>query len=304
MNNLPLITIAICTFNRAGYLKDTLNDLGRQSAAPESFEVLVVNNNCTDHTDIVCREFATQYPRLNFRWVEETEQGLSFARNLAVREATSGAILFIDDDVILPDHFVGTALTYLEENPEVLCAGGRIFVSFDEGEPDWIPKELMPMFGLHDLGDKDSAYPSTNFPRGGNMLIKKEVFQKFGMFNTELGRIGTNLLGSEEKEFFDRVRKRGVTLFYWRDLSLQHRIGAERLKIDYLEKQSIGIGASERLRVSGSFLKFTGKLLSEFAKLAASIVLAAGYLITGRGKAARFLLKFRFWVLKGFFSKD
>jgi glucosyl-dolichyl phosphate glucuronosyltransferase len=160
------------------------------------------------------------------------------------------------------------------------------------------------MFGLHDLGDKDSAYPSTNFPRGGNMLIKKEVFQKFGMFNTELGRIGTNLLGSEEKEFFDRVRKRGVTLFYWRDLSLQHRIGAERLKIDYLEKQSIGIGASERLRVSGSFLKFTGKLLSEFAKLAASIVLAAGYLITGRGKAARFLLKFRFWVLKGFFSKD
>lgn len=299
----PRITIAICTFNRADYLRDTLNDLSDQTARDEEFEILVVNNNSYDNTVAVCREFIENHPDLYFRCVHEPRQGLSYARNRAAREAAAPAILYIDDDVHLSLHFVQTAIDYSEKYPTTHCAGGRIYVSFDGSEPGWIPGELMPMFGLHDLGNEKRRYPSSNFPRGGNMFIRRHIFDAFGYFNTKLGRTGAQLLGSEEKAFFDRIRGNGVELHYWPDLKLEHRIGPKRLERNYLKNQSMGIGRSERLRLQGARMKLAAKFLEEIIKTAGSFFLAAGYLLRGKKKSASFILVFRSWVLKGFLAK-
>lgn len=298
----PQITIAICTYNRAGYLKDTLDDLAEQNVGLNEFEILVVNNNSKDGTETVCEIFSKTNPGHNFRCVKEVNQGLSFARNRAAREAQTPVIIYIDDDVKLPQNFVQTALIYIEKRPSTMCAGGRIEVSFDDASPDWIPDELMPMFGLHDLGDEDQFYPPTNFPRGGNMMIRKSIFDVFGYFDTHLGRTGNQLLGSEEKHFFKKLRKNGVEMHYWADLKLTHRIGSNRLEKEYLEEQSVGIGRSERMRLSESGLATTKKLGSEIVKLLGSLLLAIGYLAKGKTRAAGFILQFRVWVLKGFLT--
>ena len=299
----PLVSIAICTFNRADYLRDTLNDLALQTEDPRRFEILVINNNSTDSTESVCSDFANKRDHLQFKMVTEEKQGLSHARNRAFREAESSIILYIDDDVHLKPDFVEQALHSIHEMPQLKCGGGRIYVSFDDTDPDWIPSELMPMFGLHDLGDSKKAYPGNNFPRGGNMIIHKELFEKAGLFDPDLGRTGARMMGSEEKAFFDRSRKTGYTPWYLPNITLWHRIGKNRLQIDYLKEQSVGIGRSEYLRLKSSKLKLTGKLFSEFVKLSGSIFLAAGYFLKGKTKASRFILIFRLWVLKGFLSR-
>ena len=302
MQTRPHITIAICTYNRSGYLKDTLKDLAAQTARRDSYEILVVNNNSADNTSAICDRFSQSNPANRFRAVVEVNQGLSYARNRAVKEAQGEAIFFIDDDVILPVDYVEKALKYSQAKPNTLSAGGRIWVHFDdeEGQPNWIPGELMPMFGLHDLGDEDRIYPQSNFPRGGNMMVRKSIFNTFSLFDTNLGRTGKELLGSEEKAFFERIRKNGVQLRYWAGLELTHRIGSDRLETGFLKKQSAGIGKSERLRVEGSFKKFLKKMVEEGIKLAGSIILAIFYLIRMRPKAALFILRFRYWVLLGF----
>lgn len=302
MQSRPHITIAICTYNRSGYLKDTLKDLAAQNARRDSYEILVVNNNSKDDTSAVCDRFSQSNPEIRFRVVLEDDQGLSSARNRAVKEALGDTIYFIDDDVYLPVDYVKKAIRYSLERPNTLSAGGRIWVSFDdeEGQPKWIPKELMPMFGLHDLGDDDQMYPPSNFPRGGNMMVRKSVFDTFGLFDTDLGRTGNELLGSEEKAFFERIRKNGIQLRYWAGLELTHRIGSERLETGFLKKQSIGIGRSERVRVRGSIKKTLKKFAGEKLKIAGSLILSLFYLIRLRPKAALFILRFRYWVMLGF----
>ncbi len=302
MKQKPLITVAICTYNRANYLKDTLKDLAVQSEDPAQFEILVVNNNSPDDTPNVCEWFAESNKGIRFRSVMEKKQGLSHARNRAVEEAAGSFLLFIDDDVHLKKDFVEQAVRSVDLVSGLSCAGGRIFVTFDDSEPDWIPDELMAMFGLHDLGDEMKKYPPDNFPRGGNMLIHKELFSKAGLFDTNLGRTGTVLSGSEEKDFIEKARKSGVEPWYLPQLELWHRIGNRRLDREYLKKQSAGIGYSERLRLSGSFFGTGRKFISELIKLAGSAVLAAGYVWKGKADAARFLMIFRFWVLQGFFG--
>jgi len=304
MKKETFITIAICTYNRADYLRDTLRDLANQSADKSQFEILVINNNSTDETESVCEEFLDKHRELKFTFVNETRQGLSYARNRAVSEADSDVILYIDDDVQLKSDFVTSALNHMKKYPDADCAGGRIYVHFDSGEPDWIPDELMPMFGLHDLGNSDRIYPKSNFPRGGNMLIKRDVFESIGRFPTDLGRIGKKLLGSEEKAFFDKAREKGFTLYYWPEMELNHRIGNQRLTEEYLKNQSLGIGLSERLRLEHSMSKIGIKLLSEFVKFGGSLILSIGYVLNGKKKAARFMIQFRIWVLSGFLKVD
>lgn len=304
MPKRPQITIAICTYNRAGYLKDTLDDLATQNVSPGKFEILVVNNNSKDGTETVCEIFSKTQPEYNFRYVLEKQQGLSFARNRAAREAETPVLIYIDDDVKLPRDFVKTAINYSKKRPSTMCAGGRIHVTFDGADPDWIPDELMPMFGLHDLGDEDKFYPPSNFPRGGNMMIRKSIFDAFGWFDTYLGRKGTQLLGSEEKHYFEKLRKNGVELHYWADLELTHRIGSNRLEKEYLEQQSVGIGRSERMRVSETEFGTLKKLGTELVKFLGSLLLAVGYLAKGKTRAAGFIIQFRIWVLKGFLTPD
>src|SRR5690625_4956693 len=184
MQSALRITLVICTYNRSAYLKDTLQDLAAQDAPVDLFEILVVNNDSEDETELVCRQFGEENSSLAFRMVTEKEKGLSHARNRAVSETAAPIILYIDDDVYLPDKYITTVLKYLEMFTEARCAGGRIRVSFDsEGKKDrlaWIASELMPMFGLHEWGEKPRIYRSGGLPWGGGERIFKSGFQEDG----------------------------------------------------------------------------------------------------------------------------
>src|ERR1043165_163989 len=96
------LTVAIPTYNRADYLRQTLAGIALQVFPPDQFEVLVIDNNSTDHTVAVVAEFADAHPAP--RCVLETNQGLDHARNRAITEARGEIIVFADDDILVkPD---------------------------------------------------------------------------------------------------------------------------------------------------------------------------------------------------------
>jgi len=78
------LSIAVCTFNRSGYLRDTLDDFKKQITPVQQFEILIINNNSTDDTVAVCNNFIKKNPGVNIRLHTETKQGLSHARNRAI----------------------------------------------------------------------------------------------------------------------------------------------------------------------------------------------------------------------------
>src|SRR5688500_2534010 len=74
-------TIAICTWNRSDLLEKTLIQM-QQLVVPKgtSWEIVVVNNRCTDNTDEILAKYAGALP---LRRVFEDKQGQSHARNAA-----------------------------------------------------------------------------------------------------------------------------------------------------------------------------------------------------------------------------
>jgi glucosyl-dolichyl phosphate glucuronosyltransferase len=107
----PQLTIVICTYNRAALLQKALASLVVQTLPAAQFEVIVVDNNSTDDTAVVCAAFAAQHPTLLLRHVVETKQGLSHARNGGFAAAEAEYVTYLDDDAIAAPDFAEQIVT-------------------------------------------------------------------------------------------------------------------------------------------------------------------------------------------------
>jgi len=65
---------------------------------------------------------------------------------------------------------------------------------------------------------------SNYYPGGGNAAYRREVFDKTGCLNVDLGRKGNNLIGSEEKDLFDKMTQMGMSFYYLPNAILYHII--------------------------------------------------------------------------------
>src|SRR3954471_25010252 len=109
------VTVAIPTYNRADFLRQTLAGLAAQQFPREHFEVLVIDNNSRVHTRNVVEEFAHSRP--SPRYIQEPRQGLDYARNRAIAEARGDIIIFGDDDILVqPDWIAQMAVPLLADS--------------------------------------------------------------------------------------------------------------------------------------------------------------------------------------------
>ncbi len=298
------LTVVICTYNRERFLADTLVSMARQTLPPDHWELLLIDNNSSDRTPDIARAFVAAHPEVRFRYVHEPTQGLSHARNRGIAEAAGDVVVFLDDDIWADAELLAHYAAAFSD-PDLDAAGGRILVRYEGPRPAWMSPWLEPLMGYHDLGPAPRTYPGSKYPGGGNMAMRKAVFGRVGLFNTELGRKGTGLSGNEEKDLFQRLRAMGGTVRYLPNASLYHRIDERRLEPTYFKRQCVGVGTGERVRLQGAgWGAWLGKAAEEGFKTGASLVLASGYLLTGSPVKGAMLLRFRWWVWTGLTVSD
>jgi glucosyl-dolichyl phosphate glucuronosyltransferase len=294
------ISVIVCTYNRERYIGTCLEHLHRQSAPKDQYEVIVVNNNSTDNTEKICMEVINQYPETNFRYFIERQQGLSHSRNRGIREAHGNIIAFLDDDAFPREDYIANLNNSFRDHKDVMAVGGKIIPQYEEAEPNWMSPYLLPLVAAQDLGNKTRPFNKRKFPIGANMAFRKQAFDQYGLFNTNLGRKGTGLEGGEEKDFFLRMQAGKEIILYIPDVLVKHIIPPKRVQLNYIRGLGRGVGSSERTRIqeTGGMAPVI-KIMDELLKSVGSILLFFGYLLTGKPAAGWMLVKFRMWVIKG-----
>ncbi len=299
------LSVIICTYNRERFLGDTLESVASQSYPTSNYELILVDNQSTDRTAEICIAFASAHPSVTFRYVKETNQGLSFARNRGIAESTGRILVFMDDDVFLEPEYLSSIDAHYALDSSMMANGTRVMVRYEGRRPEWMSRYLEPLVGHHDFGAIKRAYPNGKYPVGCSMAFRREALNVVGEFRTDLGRKGATLGANEEKDLFARMRAAGLSVAYLPDAVLTHRIDDRRLDLSYVKRQAVGVGLGERTRLrNAGHGGWTYKLIEQAVKTGGSLVLAVAYALRGHSSKATMLLKFRYWVWLGIINRS
>lgn len=298
-------SVIFCTYNREKYIYNAMKSIAEQDFPYTDYEIVLINNNSTDSTESICNRFREDYPQVGFRYFIETNQGLSYARNRGVKESRGDILVFVDDDATVFESYLPSINIFFDAYPEVNACGGPIVPVYEVEKPKWLSHYTEQLLGgaLYE-GDKVKPFRNGKYPGGGNSAFRKEVFEKYGLFNVELGRKGTGLIGAEEKDLYDRLIRGSEQFYYLPQMGIYHYIPEKKLTKAHFRELTYSIGKSERIRTKGVSPKaYRNRVLAECKKWMASLVLFAGYtLALSPGKGWK-LMQFRWYVSKGLLGK-
>lgn len=121
----PAVSVIIPTYNRADLLSDTFRSIADQTFS--DYEIIVVDDGSDDGT----REFiASCSQKIQYHW--QPNQGVSEARNHALRVTHSEFVAFLDSDDLWRPTFLERAVRRLLDHPEEALVYTD-FVSTDPG---------------------------------------------------------------------------------------------------------------------------------------------------------------------------
>ncbi len=226
-------TVILCTYNRCQSLAKALDSLAVQ-ILPDSieWEVLVVDNNSTDQTHEVCASYSQHHPG-RFRYLFEPRQGKSHALNAGIRDARGDVLAFTDDDVTVEPTWLRDLTTALHAG-QCVGAGGRTLPDRMFSPPRWLP--LQDRYALGPLAVFDPCLAAGEInepPFGNNMAFRKQAFEKYGFFRTDLGPCPGSEIRSEDTEFGRRLLDGGERLRYEPSAVVYHAIPESRVQKKY-----------------------------------------------------------------------
>lgn len=269
-----MISVAICTYNNAARLAVALQSLSEMVYPPGlEYEILVIDNNSRDETKQIVESYAHIWgPRL--RYIFESNQGLSHARNRAMREAAGDVVSYIDDDIKADPQWLSAIDAAFRKYATAAVVGGRSYLVFPSNPPAWFSERCEMFLSRLDYGDQ----PIVNIDRdlfGVNFSVRKEWLHRVGGFDTSLGRCGRSLMSGEESDLLKRIRARGGIAVYEPAAVVGHIVPPERMKLrwflrrfffagrdgvtlavkDGLPVSSLGQTAIHAVRCAGSIFK-------------------------------------------------
>jgi glycosyltransferase involved in cell wall biosynthesis len=212
-----MISVVVCTYNRAESLQRTLHSL-HDMATPASleWELVVVDNNSRDRTRDVVAAFARN-ATMPTRYLFEGRQGLSCARNTGVRAARGDVIAFTDDDCLVDPQWLARIDAEFRTDASLAVVGGRVELHDPRDQPVSvrIHRERVPVKSLQEIA---------TFMIGCNMSCRRRLFDDVGYFDVRFGS-GAKIPSAEDWDFVYRSYKAGAKIVFSPDVLVFHDHG-------------------------------------------------------------------------------
>jgi len=235
------IDIVICTYNNADLLDKALDAISKQRVGSKvNWQVLVVNNNCTDKTPDVVEKYACS-GSLPLRTISEPRQGLTPARVCGVRNTSGDWIAFVDDDCLLVDNWIEQAAHFTSEHPKCGAFGGQVILDWEIQPPPYALNRKWAFAGKY---HGENAH-RRDWLAGTGMVVRRTALQESGWLDKQFldDRTGSNPVSGGDMEIGMRIA-RVSEVWYNPACKLRHVIPERRLSRRYVRRIAFALGAS------------------------------------------------------------
>jgi glycosyltransferase involved in cell wall biosynthesis len=222
----PLISVVICSYNRADTLRGALQSLICQETDGQfSYEIVVIDDGSTDGTRGVVNEIAS-CSQVPVKYVCEEGYGITHARNRGVSESRGEWIAWFDDDQLAEPDWLNQLFAVAYRRGSDWVGSDRVLSLLAESI---IPLNKVTRSLLGEIRyRKETNLCSRKFlPTTGNMLIKRSVHDSVGSFDTSMVR------GGEDRDLASRVWAQGFKCWSAPKAVVYHLIPPQRLTVEY-----------------------------------------------------------------------
>jgi len=175
--------------------------------------------------------------------------GRSAALNAGTSAASGEIIANTDDDVRFEPDWLQQARDALIRG-ECDFVGGKVLPIWRGAKPEWLSDKGGPhwaVIALLDFGAEPVEFGKRHAPLGVNLAVRREAFDRAGLWDPGLGRKAGTLLGQEVREWMLRARSVGLRGMYAPKMVVHHVIPADRLHKNYFRKWSYWHGISRAI---------------------------------------------------------
>lgn len=217
------VDVCVATYKRPQLLARLLESLQQQTArAKRTLRVIVIDNDAEGSA----REVATTFriaSGMDLIYAIEPNQGISFARNRALRQVRAPLAAFLDDDEQASPEWLETIVAALEHY-EADIAFGPVVGLLPDAAPTWArahPSFLRPRFPTGQVISLGGA---------GNVLFRTRVFNgKLALFSEQYARTG-----GEDTELFGRFHAAGFKLIWCDEAVVSEHVPPERTTLGWV----------------------------------------------------------------------
>lgn len=212
-----LVSLCMIAYNEEDALDGLFRDMSLQDFPHDQIEIVFVDSMSTDNTRGKMQRFKdTDYGFRDVTIVQCAKKNQAFSWNAALMTAKGDVIIRVDAHARIPRNFVSRNIYNLNQGENVV-GGGRPNITSDVSS--WKLTLLAAEDSL--FGSSVASYrrPATQKEYMDSLFhaaYKREVIQKVGGFNEDLGR-------TEDNEFHYRIRQAGYKMCCCPDIiSYQH----------------------------------------------------------------------------------
>jgi GT2 family glycosyltransferase len=196
-------SICIPSYNRRELLLATLRSLDEQTAAPDSYDVVVADDGSTDGTVDALAGLETRY---RLRWLTQQNAGPAAATNAAARLAEHDVLIFLDADQICAPEMVAVHLEIHEREGNVFVQG---LYPLAEGYRSRAASLLYERSLLRALDPIDRPHAASPHMWSAQISVRRSVWEQVGGFDTTFREYG-----GEDTDFGLRVAALGVRFIF------------------------------------------------------------------------------------------
>lgn len=198
------VSLMVVALNEEKTLPSLLSNIMAQTYPHDKMEIILVDSLSTDGTVKIMRQFAKRSDFADVILKKNPKKKLCYGWNIGIRASTGDVCMRVDAHAEIPPDFVEKSVDCLKSG-EFVCGGQRPNVLFEDSE---FGRILLlaesSAFGSSIAGyrrNKERTYAKSIF----HGAYRREVFEKVGLFNENLGR-------TEDNEMNFRIRQAGYRI--------------------------------------------------------------------------------------------
>lgn len=191
-----IVSIIIPIYNAEKYIRETMDSILSQNYS--DYEILAIDDRGTDGTMKIVEDYAAKDSRIRILR-NETNRGIAYSRNRALKEAEGEYIALLDDDDIMCPNRLRLQVEFLNQHPDIGGVGGNAIWIDENGN------EIRDTIDVITDPDQVKMFLLLrNIFNNGEMMVRRSIVEEHHL------QFGENCYGMEDYYFwihFSKVAK-------------------------------------------------------------------------------------------------